>query len=122
MAFSNLLSLLAIAMAAVSVVEATQAMHRPDNYKQPPRVFNTSTDPQIQSIHKRATGKTQFAYFTNWGIYGANFQPTDIVAKDLTTILYSFADVSADTGSIALTDSYADVEVCVYAIGLTYGF
>ena len=29
-------------------------------------------------------------------------------------ILYSFADVSADTGAIKLTDSYADSEVCFH--------
>jgi hypothetical protein len=43
-------------------------------------------------------------------------EPTDIVAKDLSTILYSFADVSADSGTISLTDSYADVEVCICMI------
>jgi hypothetical protein len=66
MAFSRLLTLISIAMAAVSVVEATQAMHRPDNYKSPPRTFDVNTDPHVQQVHKRATGKTQFAYFTNW--------------------------------------------------------
>ena len=63
------------------------------------------------------------------GIYGANFreykrlctaygwfslclpEPTDINPAPLTHILYSFADTSADTGAIFLTDSYADQEV-----------
>ena len=38
-------------------------------------------------------------------------EPTDINASPLTHILYSFADVSPETGSISLTDSYADEQV-----------
>jgi chitinase len=34
-------------------------------------------------------------------------EPSDIAVKDITTILYSFADVKTD-GTIGLTDSYAD--------------
>ncbi|KAI0777588.1 glycoside hydrolase superfamily [Trametes elegans] len=95
------------AMAALVVVDATEVMRRPVNFKDAPRKFATAeVKPQI--IHKRANAKVQAAYFTNWGIYGANFQPTDIVPETLTHIVYSFADVSPDTGTIALTDSYAD--------------
>ena len=38
-------------------------------------------------------------------------EPTDIVPDPLTHILYSFADISPDTGAISLTDSYADEQV-----------
>jgi chitinase len=34
-------------------------------------------------------------------------EPSDIVGSDLTTILYSFADIQ-DSGNLVLTDSYAD--------------
>ncbi|KAG6372994.1 glycoside hydrolase family 18 and carbohydrate-binding module family 5 protein [Boletus reticuloceps] len=57
-----------------------------------------------------STSYVQAAYFTNWGIYGANFQPMDIDPSQLTHILYAFADVSADTGEVFLTDSWADEE------------
>ncbi|KAF8504329.1 glycoside hydrolase superfamily [Russula emetica] len=67
-------------------------------------VFNAK--PHV--IQKRANGKVQAAYFSNWGIYGANFQPTDIIASDLTHIIYAFADVNPSSGSIFLTDPYAD--------------
>ncbi|PPQ84685.1 hypothetical protein CVT25_014216 [Psilocybe cyanescens] len=87
---------------------ATQIMRRPDTYKDAPHRYSIETNPRTNVIHRRSTGKVSMAYFTNWGIYGANFQPTDIVPGPLTHILYSFADVSADTGSISLTDSYAD--------------
>ena len=42
----------------------------------------------------------------------SSVEPTDIVPAPLTHILYAFADVSADTGTISLTDSYADEQVC----------
>ena len=38
-------------------------------------------------------------------------EPSDIVPGDLTTILYSFADIQVDTGTVVLTDSYADEQV-----------
>ncbi len=38
-------------------------------------------------------------------------EPTDIIPSTLTHIVYAFADVSPDTGSISLTDSYADEQV-----------
>ncbi|KAL0958869.1 hypothetical protein HGRIS_014185 [Hohenbuehelia grisea] len=93
---------------AVLGVQATQVMHRPENYTAPLRTFKMEKNPETKIIQKRATGKVQVAYFTNWGIYAANFQPTDIVTSKLTHILYSFADVRPDTGAIVLTDSYAD--------------
>ncbi|ESK85470.1 glycoside hydrolase family 18 protein [Moniliophthora roreri MCA 2997] len=105
--FSRILSLLS---AACVLVQATQVMHRPDNYKDTPNSFNIAVNPETKVIQKRATGKLQVAYFTNWGIYGANFQPTDIDPSKLTHILYSFADVSPENGAIKLTDSYADSE------------
>ncbi|KAI0300095.1 glycosyl hydrolases family 18-domain-containing protein [Multifurca ochricompacta] len=99
-------SLLIRAVVFVSVLltvgilaNATQAMGRPFTS---PKSFTTNT------VQKRVTGKVQAAYFTNWGIYGANFQPTDITPSDLTHIVYAFADVTPTTGSIFLTDSYAD--------------
>ncbi|KAI0746667.1 glycoside hydrolase superfamily [Daedaleopsis nitida] len=103
------LLLAAAACTLFVAVEATQVMQRPAAYKEPPhKVTPAKVEPKI--IHKRADNKVQFAYFTNWGIYGANFQPTDINPAPLTHILYSFADSSPDTGAISLTDSYADQE------------
>ncbi|KAE9407810.1 hypothetical protein BT96DRAFT_914466 [Gymnopus androsaceus JB14] len=87
---------------------ATQVMHRPAGFNSTPPTVTTETNPEIHVVHKRATTKTQVAYFTNWGIYAANFQPTNIIPSTLSHILYAFADVSPDTGVISLTDLYAD--------------
>ncbi|KAH6904293.1 glycosyl hydrolases family 18-domain-containing protein [Coprinopsis sp. MPI-PUGE-AT-0042] len=90
-------------------VESTQIMRRPATYKNKPNEFAMESHPKLNSIERRAAnGKANFAYFTNWGIYGANFQPTDIVADPVTHILYSFADTDSSSGAIKLTDSYAD--------------
>ncbi|KAI0684658.1 glycoside hydrolase superfamily [Cytidiella melzeri] len=93
--------------AIVFSVSATQVMHRPKDFKAPPRKY-AQGNATAHVIHKRAGAKVNMGYFTNWGIYGANFQPTDINPAPLTQILYAFADVSPDTGEISLTDSYAD--------------
>jgi hypothetical protein len=75
---------------AVLSVSATQAMHRPENYKQQPHKY-AQGDATAHVIHKRSGAKVNSAYFTNWsvmvkccllhdltliyrGIYGANFR------------------------------------------------
>ena len=63
-----------LAIYFVAIVDATQVMHRPARYKDAPNKFSLETDPKTQVIHKRASGKASIAYFTNWGIYGANFR------------------------------------------------
>ncbi|KZT03657.1 carbohydrate-binding module family 5 protein [Laetiporus sulphureus 93-53] len=107
-AFNRLVFTATIAFAALTCVSATQVMQRPADYMDPPREYTTG-DPTPQVVKKRSNdGYVQAAYFTNWGIYGANFQPSNITPSDLTHILYAFADVSPDTGNISLTDTYAD--------------
>ncbi|EPE04971.1 chitinase 1 precursor [Ophiostoma piceae UAMH 11346] len=54
-------------------------------------------------------GYSSSLYFTNWGIYGANFQPQNIPVDKVTRVLYSFADISSD-GTVKSSDTYADVE------------
>ncbi|KAK7049841.1 Chitinase 4 [Paramarasmius palmivorus] len=106
LSFSRILSLLSVV--SLVHVHATQVMHRPDSYLETPNTFPVAENPEVHVIRKQAAGKVQMAYFTNWGIYARNFQPADIDPSQLTHILYSFADVSADTGEVKLTDSWAD--------------
>ncbi len=47
-------------------VEATQVMHRPASFKDTPHSFNIEKSPETKVVQKRATGKVQVAYFTNW--------------------------------------------------------
>lgn len=99
--FRRLLLIATVTLAAMLVVEATQVMHRPTGYKDTARTFKVDKNAKTNVIQKRAGNKVSFAYFTNWGIYGANFrkrklllsdvsdrslfiEPTDIVASPIT--------------------------------------
>jgi chitinase len=66
---------------AFLAVNGTQVMKRPDNYKDIPGTPKTELNPKINIIHKRANNKVSFAYFTNWGIYGANFRESLIDSR-----------------------------------------
>ncbi|KAK3694591.1 glycoside hydrolase family 18 protein [Podospora appendiculata] len=48
-------------------------------------------------------------YFTNWGIYGANFQPQQLPASQVSHVLYAFADIASD-GEVKSSDTYADLQ------------
>ena len=71
MAFSSnmrrVFFLLSVGLAALLAVNATQVMHRPDNFKKTPHKF-AEGDVEPEQIFKRAaaTGKVNAAYFTNW--------------------------------------------------------
>ncbi|KAJ7705307.1 glycoside hydrolase superfamily [Mycena rosella] len=98
-----------VGLAILNVGNATQIMHRPANVTAPLREFKMQEKPIVHVIEKRAAAKVSVGYFTNWGIYAANFQPTDIIPSTLTHILYSFGDVDS-TGTIIFTDAYADYQ------------
>ena len=53
--------------------------------------------------------KRVVGYFESWGVYGRDFQVSDINADKLTHINYSFFDVKSD-GNVLMVDSWADVE------------
>jgi GH18 family chitinase len=73
--------------------------------------FNsTSVDVALANIPVAAQLSKKFvAYFIAWGIYGRNYQPSDIPADKLTHINYAFANIDA-SGRVALGDSYADID------------
>ena len=45
------------------------------------------------------------------GIYGRKFPPQQIPFQHLTHINYAFANVNKESGTVALSDTWADVEV-----------
>ncbi|KAF5366212.1 hypothetical protein D9758_005723 [Tetrapyrgos nigripes] len=111
--FLNVVAL--VVLRTVLDVGATQVMQKPNNFNSTPNWYPTGNNPSplipqliLGMVDATSEGKVQIGYFTNWGIYGANFQPQDVDPTKLTHILYSFADVSPDTGHINLIDSYAD--------------
>lgn len=66
-----------------------------------------SSNPSIKHV-EMSTGFRNVGYFTNWGIYGRDYQVENIPAAYLTHLLYAFADVDAATGRVKLSDSWAD--------------
>ncbi|KAK9462207.1 glycoside hydrolase superfamily [Lipomyces oligophaga] len=50
-------------------------------------------------------------YFCNWAIYARHHFVTDLPLDQVTHILYAFANIDSDTGSVILSDLYADKEI-----------
>ncbi|GKT56596.1 chitinase 1 [Colletotrichum tofieldiae] len=48
-----------------------------------------------------------FLYVTNWGIYGAGYNPDNIPLKDVSHVLYAFADIRPN-GTVVSSDPWAD--------------
>ncbi|TFK63016.1 glycoside hydrolase family 18 protein [Pluteus cervinus] len=96
----RLLCLVALTM----VVNASQAMRRPANYKSPSRIH------EVEVEKRTAKGKASIGYFANWAIY-SDFTPADVEPEHLTHILYSFGDTDQFNGTIYLSDPWADEQI-----------
>ncbi|KAJ4325432.1 Chitinase 4 [Fusarium piperis] len=60
-------------------------------------------------LETRGVKRRNILYFTNWGIYRANFQPQNIPASEITHVLYSFLDIDQD-GTVKSIDTWADTD------------
>ncbi|KAK7211127.1 hypothetical protein V2G26_018305 [Clonostachys chloroleuca] len=58
---------------------------------------------------REISGPVNSVYFVNWGIYGRNYQPTDLPVSSISHLLYAFMNVRAD-GTVFSGDTYADYE------------
>ncbi|MGE4373794.1 MAG: glycosyl hydrolase family 18 protein [Xanthobacter sp.] len=56
-----------------------------------------------------ASGPIIAAYYTEWSIYGRQFNVADVPAENLTHLIYAFAKIDSD-GKMALYDRYAAIE------------
>ncbi|TGJ80710.1 hypothetical protein E0Z10_g8056 [Xylaria hypoxylon] len=63
----------------------------------------------VSEITERAANFKNLVYFTNWGIYGRNYQPAQLPVSQLNQVLYAFANLRSD-GTVYTSDSYADIE------------
>ncbi|KAL2199345.1 glycoside hydrolase family 18 protein [Corynascus similis CBS 632.67] len=70
---------------------------------------NGITTSSNTTVESSSSGYRNALYFTNWGIYGADYQPQQLPADKLTHVLYAFADIAAD-GEVKSSDSFADLE------------
>jgi len=77
-------STLIVIVACALAVDATQIMHKPAGFNQTAHIPGQLT--------KRATGRTQFAYFTNWGIYsGYNFSQSCVTCTLPARLTHGFS-------------------------------
>ncbi|KFY67342.1 hypothetical protein V497_00455 [Pseudogymnoascus sp. VKM F-4516 (FW-969)] len=51
------------------------------------------------------------AYYVNWAIYERQFFPQEILADKLTHVLYAFANIDPETGTVFLSDQNADTDL-----------
>ncbi|RGP63440.1 chitinase 1 [Fusarium longipes] len=65
--------------------------------------------PRIKEVVQQTKSFVNAVYFTNWSIYGRNFQPQYLPASQITQILFAFLNVKSD-GTVYTGDSYADLE------------
>lgn len=59
----------------------------------------------------KASGYVNVGYFPNWSIYQKGYKPQHVPFTHLTHILYAFANIDPATGTVQLSDTWADEQV-----------
>jgi hypothetical protein len=66
--FKRLFAAMAALASLVALTGASQVIQRPAIYKGEPGNYTTAARVSPHIIHKRAPGKIQAGYFTNWSV------------------------------------------------------
>ncbi|KAK1765841.1 chitinase [Phialemonium atrogriseum] len=64
---------------------------------------------QVDQVENKSSGYQNAVYFTNWGIYGRDYQPSQLPASRISFVLYAFANLRS-TGEVYSSDTYSDLE------------
>lgn len=67
------------------------------------------TTTPVTQVEKRASGYQNSVYYTNWAIYGRNYQPQQLPASQLSIVLYAFANLQS-SGQVYSSDTWSDLE------------
>uniref|UniRef100_A0A0P0C482 Endochitinase 1 n=1 Tax=Hypocrella siamensis TaxID=696354 RepID=A0A0P0C482_9HYPO len=89
-------SLLAISTAAFATLQAVLQLATPAF------AFENATD-------KGAMNYVNSVYYTNWAMYGRNYQPANLSASQVSHVLYAFMNLRAD-GTVYSGDTWADTD------------
>lgn len=93
-------------LAAALIVRAAPLLGGAEAATQPSLAERSHAD------HSRTwEGYRQVGYYPNWAIYDdIDFLVTDINSPDYTHLLYAFANVDVDNGTVYLSDTWADLQ------------
>ncbi|CCF37255.1 hypothetical protein CH063_08635 [Colletotrichum higginsianum] len=58
-----------------------------------PEAVHSSEASPVKSTERGRDGYTNAVYFTNWAIYGRNYQPQNLPASQITNVLYAFMNL-----------------------------
>ncbi|KAH8690528.1 chitinase [Talaromyces proteolyticus] len=71
----------------------------------------SATSTSVVPTATATSGFRSVAYFADWDIYSSiNFFPQNITASTLSHLIYCFANVNSTTGSVGLSDVWADLQ------------
>lgn len=77
-----------------------------------PSMLRKSSSSQTPYTSSNHSGEfVTVGYFPNWSIYQKGYKPADVPTTHLTHILYAFANIEPETGSVVLSDAWADQQI-----------
>ncbi|KAK6465033.1 chitinase endochitinase 1 precursor [Scheffersomyces coipomensis] len=93
--------------------------HQRDDYHRPQQPIPLSRKPSAAS--EPPLKFNNCVYFSNWSIYDRKHFATDLPFNSITHVFYAFMKINADTGSVELSDSWADKEIPLPSVLIPQG-